>query len=557
VLEAVGTGGATYSFTHSLLVNAVAQAVNARRLSRIHERVAQALEEHAPSRLSEIAVHYEKAGNAEKTYTYAMAAGRAATALYAHAEARTFYALAANSRGVDDAQRAMAVFHLAEVAETEGKPAEADRLCEEILEDLGEKAGPGHYLPLRRMRERIGTLLGRPSTETIAACQSLLIEAIAAGDRAEEAALLGMISQGHSRLGNYDEAEAVARQAAEAARLAGESRALADALNRLGTTLMGRSPNEALENYRQAVELYQRLDDRIGQAGCAINMGMIYNSADDSIEAERAFMRGLDGARSAHATDLSGIACANLGVLYLRRGRTELASERFEEALQAFTATQGPYRLITLLNLAHLARENGHWDKATDLYTEVIALAVHTGQPDVELGARAGAALTELSLGHTAAAADQSRAITARLDGRPGWWFQGREIVEALRIRIAAVRKDYGEAIALLKENVEALNSRDLYAAGWLLGECASALPPDRVPFQLINELAPRIESHGYAGLALRFATLRLILNDGPRPSSGAAPRWAPTGAEYESPITGYQPPPPPPAPVAKQQPAS
>lgn len=555
VLEAIGTGGSTYSFTHSLLVNAVSQAVNARRLSRIHERVAQALEEHAPSRLAEIAVHYDKAGNAEKTYTYAMAAGRAATALYAHSEARTFFELAANSKGVEDGQRASAFFHLAEVAETEGKPAEAERLCEEILEDLGERASAGQYLPLRRMRERVRALLGRSSKDTIEACQSLLLEAIAMGDREEEAALLGMISQGHGRLGNHQEAEAVARQAADAARLTGESRVLADALNRLGTTIISRSPSEALEQYKQADDLYKRLDDRIGQSRCAINMGLIHAAADDSPEAERFFMRGLDGARSAHAQDLSAIACINLGVLYLKRGRTELASERFEEALQAFSSTQGPYRLFTLLNLAHLARENGHWDRATELYTEVIALAVHTGQPDVELAARAGSALTDLSLGHTAAAADQSRAITARLDGRPGWWFQGREIVEALRIRIAAVRKDYGEAISMLKENVEALQGRDLHAAGWLLGECASALPPDRVPFQLITDLAPRIEAHGYAGLALRFATLRLILNDGPRSNSGAAPRWAPTGSEYESPTVGYQPPPPPPAPAGKQQP--
>jgi tetratricopeptide (TPR) repeat protein len=242
------------------------------------------------------------------------------------------------------------------------------------------------------------------------------------------------------------------------------------------------------------------------------------------------------------------VCCINLGVLYLKRGRTELASERFEEALQAFTATQGPYRLITLLNLAHLARENGQWDKASELYTEVIALAVHTGQPDVELGARAGAALTELALGRTASATDQSRAITARVDGRPNWWFQGREIVEALRIRIAAQRRDYSEAVQLLKENVEALQSRDLFGAGWLLGECAQALPPDRVPFQLINDLSGRIEAHGYAGLALRFATLRLILNDRqPRPNTGtgnATPRWAPTGSDYEPPTAPYQMPP-------------
>src|SRR3954471_22345960 len=171
VLESVGTGGSTYSFTHSLLVNAVANSVNARRLSRIHERVAQALEEHAPSRLADIAVHYDRAGNPEKTYTFAMSAGRAAMAVYAHAEARTFFDLAARC-AADETQRAAAMFRLAGLAETQGKYSDAERVCEEILEDLGPRAGVAQYLPLRRMRERVRTNLGRSSAETIKACNT-------------------------------------------------------------------------------------------------------------------------------------------------------------------------------------------------------------------------------------------------------------------------------------------------------------------------------------------------------------------------------------------------
>jgi hypothetical protein len=80
-------------------------------------------------------------------------------------------------------------------------------------------------------------------------------------------------------------------------------------------------------------------------------------------------------------------------------------------------------------------------------------------------------------------------------------------------------------------------------------------LPPDKVPFQLINELAPRMEAHGYAGLSLRFATLRLILNDAPRPNVGmqSVPKWTPTVSDYEPSQTTYDPP----APPSKQQPTS
>ena len=47
------------------------------------------------------------------------------------------------------------------------------------------------------------------------------------------------------------------------------------------------------------------------------------------------------------AVDIAGL---NLGVHYLKRGRSLLAGERFKEALQAFTsANSEPHRLATLL----------------------------------------------------------------------------------------------------------------------------------------------------------------------------------------------------------------
>jgi hypothetical protein len=194
-----------------------------------------------------------------------------------------------------------------------------------------------------------------------------------------------------------------------------------------------------------------------------------------------------------------------------------LAGERFKEALHEFTsANSEPHRLATLLNLAHLARENGHWDDSVSLYAEVIALAIRTGQPDVELGARAGAGLTALAVGRVGAAEEEARTIAARLDARPGWWFWGREIVDALLVRLAAGNRDFTGASRMLNEGIQMSEAHnDLYATAWLVAECAPALPSDIVPFPLISELTQKIEAHGFAGLSARFATLRLILSDG------------------------------------------
>jgi len=515
VLEAVGSSGSTYSFTHPLLVDAMTRSVNGRRLSRIHERVASALEEHSPNSVAEIALHYDRAGNKAKSFQFALAAGTGAVAVYAHTEARSFFGLAVRSAEKDQ-ERATATFRLAEVAETEGAYATVEHLCEEVLEQLGPRVGVGEYLPLRRMRERVRVTQGRPPADTIAACQSLLAEAVALGERAEEAALLGMISQAHSRLANWDEASAVANQAAEAAAKAGDPKPLADALTRLGITLMDRAPSEAIAQFNRALELYRGMDDRYGQARCLINLGITYARRGQSEDAERAYAQGLETARAAHASDLAGLAGLNLGVYYLKRGQTLLAGERFKEALAAFSAANSePHRLATLLNLAHLARENGNWVDADRLYSEAITLAIRTGHPDVELGARAGAGLVAIAVGRNAEAEQEAEVIAERVDARPGWWFQGREIVDALRIRMASTRSNPARAARLFYESVDAARTRDLYATGWLIAECASSLANDSAPSALIAELTPKIESHGFAGLAARFATLRLTLAGG------------------------------------------
>jgi len=511
VLEPVGTSGATYSFTHTLLIRAVLHAVNGRRLARIHERVAAALEEHAPNSVADIALHYDRAGNRGKTHQFALAAGAGAVAVYAHAEARTFFSLAARNAETDE-QRATATFQLAEVAETEGNYAAVERLCEELLEQLGPRARVAQYLPLRRMRERVRVTQGRPPADTIAACQSLLVEALALGDRAEEAALLGMISQAHSRLANWDEAIEVAGQAAAAAALAGHQKPLADALTRLGISLMDRAPEKAIEYFGQAHEVFCALNDRVGQARCSINLGIAHARGGDPAEAERAYVRGLEAARAAHASDLVGLAGLNMGVYYLKSGQMLLAGERFNDALRAFSAgSSEPHRLATLLNLAHLARENGNWDDCAAFYAEVIPLAIRTGHPDVELGARAGAGLAALAREQISAAEEEEQLIASRVDARTGWWFQGREIVDALRIRMASLRGDVAAAVRLFHESIRAAQAHDLYASAWLVAECASALPAE-VCLGFIGEIGPKIEAHGFGSLVARFAVLRVML---------------------------------------------
>ena len=238
-----------------------------------------------------------------------------------------------------------------------------------------------------------------------------------------------------------------------------------------------RSP-ESAEYYDRALALFRNVGDRCGEARCHINIGIIHQRVGRTApRPKRRTTARSRRRRSAHAVDLAGLASLNLGVLYLRRGQRELASDAVRGSAQGFTESANEsHRLATLYNMAHLARETEDWATASTLYDQVVAVAERIGQPDVELGARAGQALAALAVGARSVAEDAMRWIRANVEPRPDWWFQGRDMVDALRIRLAAERGDDAHALRLLHEAVDIAGQHDPYVAAYLVAECAPSL---------------------------------------------------------------------------------
>ncbi len=513
VLHATDSSGCEFSFTHGLLVDAVRRSINPRRLARIHERVAAAMEQRSPERARAIAVHYERAGLPLKAYPHALTAGREALGMYSQAEARRFFEIAERA-AVTPGERASALLGLAEVSELEGRHALTEELCDRALAALADGSDDHTVLALRRMRERTRSLQGRPARDTITVCGELLEKARALGDRAEESALLTMISQCRDRLGEQADAERVAREAVDAAQAADDSRLLAESLTRLGSAITETNASQAEEFFGRALALFHAAGDRSGEARCRIHIGKIHQRAGDMAAAEAAYDQGLEAAQSAHAVDLAGLASLKLGLLYLRRGELALAGERYDDALERFSESSNESdRLSTLFNMAHLAREAQDWSTASALYEQVMAVAARIGQPQVELGARAGQALAALAVGGRSVAEDAMRWIRANVETRPEWWFQGRDLVDALRIRLAAERGDDAHAMRLLTDAVALAERHDLYLAAYLVAECSPSLRGALVPLlALIDRLLPEVHAFGLTGATRRLTNVRMSL---------------------------------------------
>jgi len=442
-----------------------------------------------------------------------MSAGRTALAVYAHADARRFFELAERV-ATDPVDRASALHRLAEIADTEGRHSLGEELCDRALAGLAGRPDDHAILGLRRMRHRTRSLQGQPAQATITECRDLLITARALGDHDEESQLLNMISQCLGRLGEWREAEDVACEAVAAAEKTGDSRLLAESLTRLGTSVMDRRSTDAADFHNRALSLFRSAGDRCGEARCYINVGRLHQRSGHSKAAEAAFEQARDAATIAHAVDLAGLASLNLGMSYLRHGKLELAGELYHEAFARFTESANEsHRLATLYNMAHLARESEDWATASALYDQVVSAAARIGQPDVELGARAGQALASLAVGGHSVAKDAMRWIRANVETRPDWWFHGRDLVDALRIRMAADRGDDAHGLRLLQDGIKIALRHDPYVAGYLLVECAPSFRRSQdALLGLIDDITPNIAGLGFAVMAERLAVLRVAL---------------------------------------------
>ena len=480
--------------------------VLSQRLRRVHERVAQSTERRMPAAIAEIAMHYDQSGSSEKAYQYASMAADQARSTYAHQEALELLAIAERNAG-SDAALADVRLRMAQVAEGMGRFEEAEALCDSAIEWMLTHADPRRTIGPRRIRERVRSMLGQPARRTLAVCMALDEEAKDRGLESERVALLTMISQAQSRLGERAAAEQTAREGVKLGERLGDSALLADNLVRLGVTREPVDSDEAAGLYRRALELYRTIGDYRGQARCHNNLGISHQLRGEWSSAQDELDRAIAAARNAGMREVWGLAALNAGVMALKRAEYDRAGDRFGEALAIFGAMKNTERqLYSVYNLAHLERERGEFDAATELYDVACALARSIGQSDIEIGARAGYGLSLLEQGKDVAARVASLESAERLRSRPEW-FQGRELAEALRVRILAADGKNADARRRLDEALTLATDTDWYGAAWLTANCAPSMLSSDADYVkgVVGKYAPSARKIGYTAITARL----------------------------------------------------
>jgi tetratricopeptide (TPR) repeat protein len=197
----------------------------------------------------------------------------------------------------------------------------------------------------------------------------------------------------------------------------------------------------------------------------------------------------------------------------MRCGDFPAAHRAFHEALRLYTTLRNnTNRLAALYNLANLESERGDVDAAALLYRETAALAEQRGADDHAIGAHAGLGLVALRRHDHAGARAAFAAAERALGPRDGWWFQGRERLEALCVQLAIHDGHRTLALTRFRAAVERLEAMDVYSAAWLVGECGAEIAADEADiWTMIARFGEHSMVQQFVPLAARYTALRDI----------------------------------------------
>jgi len=499
----------SYAFVHEEVGDVLLGTLPRDQLAQVHLRLARWMEKRRPERASDIALHYDAAGVADQAYGWSQTAAKAAERVYAYPIAGALLQIAARN-ATSPAELADVRVALAHISETGGRFDEVEELCDLAIEWFDGQGDDKRALTLRRMRERARMELGQPARVTLDALTHLDDMAVCLGFDRERVAILLLISLTHARLGDKPTSERIAAEGVKMAESIGDTMLLADAVTRHGNSMLSDAPTRAHPILRRALELYESAGDVRGQARSYMNMGIAAQFESRLEEASQAYGRALTVARAGGMPDVWGLAALNLGVLSLKLGDYDHARELFAEALGLFAAVKhSEYQLAALFNMADADRETGSWESAAQLYDATIPLAQRIGQADIEIGAMAGAGLCALELGRLAEAQAAASAVAHRVRNRAEW-FQGREAVEALSIRMEAQIGNYAGAFERLSAAVALAETADVYTAAWIIAAVAGGFPESDAETLagFVNRYADRVKKLGYAEMTRRFDAL-------------------------------------------------
>jgi class 3 adenylate cyclase/tetratricopeptide (TPR) repeat protein len=453
-VSAVGEG--TFAFRHDLVRATAYEGLSFGRRREIHSRVARALEGRAGERADEsaavLSLHFFEAGEYDRTWRYAVAAGDRARDTFANPVAAELYgravAAAANlpelpatevarvHEALGDVcerfgayERSIAAFEAARrlvgadsplldarllgkqanVCELSGLYAKALELCDQALARLdAAPEGPERDAVRASIELDAGAVHYRETEdeEAIRDFEAAAKDAERAGDRATLAHAYYLLDAAYTDSGSTEGVRylELARRIYEEL---GDVRGLGTVLSNLGIHAYyeGRW-DDAIDLYRESREAKERSGDVIGAVIQVNNEGEVLSDQGRVEESTPLFEEVLRVSRASGWTFGEGLAPSNLGRAAARAGRFEEAHAHFDAGQAVFEALLAERYVVELkARRAECLVYEGRYREALEVATECREAASRSPVGGLE-------ALIERSVGyalHQARRPDEAR----------------------------------------------------------------------------------------------------------------------------------------------------
>jgi tetratricopeptide (TPR) repeat protein len=441
VVERQGDG-VSHAFAHVLTQEVVYSTLPFARRRELHRSVGLEIERDAQGRMDAMCGvllhHFDRAGDAPRTRTYATMTGDRAAGVFANREAIAQYQRAIEAaqrgRGNAAADRSMLLERIGDCLDVDGRhgaAAEAYRDALEVWRGRGRRAPsipqrtPG---PLAAREAALARKIAVAFERNSEYDQSLtwldradaLLPPRATALRSE---VLASRSMALFRKGEYRTAIESGRDAVRIARRTRDPRRIAYAQNMLANSYIEEGLlRQAIRHLLPAVDLYQRIDDVYGQAAANNNLGNCYQALGDLPAALRHYAVALraDGRMGKNGAIIHN----NMGEVLLMMGDAAEAATHLEQVVRA-NASDANLNAVAGLSEVNLSRcrvlegdlvaAEQHLGRGMKLLRGVGArgLLAEARLQSGELRLAQGRA--QLALREALAALDEAKALNARL----------------------------------------------------------------------------------------------------------------------------------------------
>ena len=297
-----------------------------------------------------------------------------------------------------------------------GRSAEATRFEDRIV---SHRPGEADGLPQATKRERVGQLLGLLSRYEESGDRA------SPGAKARRMAALNELGLIYCSLADPREALDHFRQALELARELGDRGAEGTSLANLGmASAEQRDLPRAIDSYKRSLAILAEVGDRRGRAAVLNGLGNVLLDLGEPRKAIAPHEQALALAREIHDLRAEGAALANLGLAYAHVGEISRATGSYERALQLAVETGDRVQESAVLDhLGLLYAEQHEASRAIECYEQALAIAREIGHRRAEGSVLANMGLAYADLGESSRAIEyyeQALKITRDLNERRG-----------------------------------------------------------------------------------------------------------------------------------------